>query len=84
MIIFELLNFMSQLGSSIDWFYQEKIVGAFGYELRDTGTYGFKLPANQIIPTGVELWAACKSFTKSYFWSLNLLSFVFLKFRFWK
>jgi hypothetical protein len=52
-------------GSSIDWFYQEKIVGAFGYELRDTGTYGFKLPANQIIPTGVELWAACKSFTKA-------------------
>ena len=26
-------------------------------ELRDTGMYGFLLPPNQIIPTGMEAWA---------------------------
>lgn len=42
-------------GSSVDW-----VKGKLGkpiaytYELRDTGRYGFILPANQIIPTGEE------------------------------
>jgi murein tripeptide amidase MpaA len=52
-------------GTASDWYYQEKILGAYTIELRDTGTYGFKLPANQIIPTGIETWAAVKSFTKA-------------------
>ncbi|KLU82227.1 hypothetical protein MAPG_01302 [Magnaporthiopsis poae ATCC 64411] len=30
---------------------------AFTYELRDTGTYGFSLPASQIQPTVRETWA---------------------------
>lgn len=31
---------------------------SYTVELRDTGTYGFQLPANQIIPTGEETTAA--------------------------
>ena len=29
-----------------------------GVELRDTGRYGFILPADQIVPSGEETWAA--------------------------
>lgn len=42
-------------GGSMDW-----VKGVFDtritytYELRDTGRYGFVLPANQIIPSGEE------------------------------
>uniref|UniRef100_A0A2K6Q439 Carboxypeptidase A4 n=1 Tax=Rhinopithecus roxellana TaxID=61622 RepID=A0A2K6Q439_RHIRO len=43
-------------GSSIDWAYDNGIKFAFTFELRDTGTYGFLLPANQIIPTAEETW----------------------------
>ncbi|XP_035741205.1 zinc carboxypeptidase-like [Vespa mandarinia] len=42
-------------GSSVDWIkgtLRKQI--AYTYELRDTGKYGFILPANQIIPTGEE------------------------------
>jgi len=46
-------------GSASDWFYGEgETVLAFTIELRDTGTYGFVLPTNQIIPTGKENYAA--------------------------
>ena len=45
-------------GCSVDWFYS---TGGFKYsytlELRDTGAYGFLLPANQIIPNSEEVWA---------------------------
>ncbi len=48
-------------GSSGDWYYgagstPRKIL-AWGLELRDTGTYGFLLPADQIIPNGEEIMA---------------------------
>ncbi|KAI9049264.1 hypothetical protein LZ554_007111 [Drepanopeziza brunnea f. sp. 'monogermtubi'] len=32
----------------------------FTIELRDTGLYGFVLPASQILPTGVETWAGLR------------------------
>jgi len=46
-------------GGSDDW---AKGLGGFKYsytiEVRDTGRYGFILPANQIIPTAEETWEA--------------------------
>ncbi|XP_062956670.1 carboxypeptidase A1 [Cynocephalus volans] len=43
-------------GSSIDWSYNQGIKYSFTFELRDTGYYGFLLPASQIIPTAQETW----------------------------
>ncbi|XP_042226442.1 carboxypeptidase B-like [Homarus americanus] len=49
-------------GGSIDWAYDSAGVEyAFGLELRDTGSYGFLLPKEQIIPTGEETWAGIKA-----------------------
>jgi len=46
-------------GAADDWGYVvAKIPLVYTLELRDTGTYGFTLPANQIVPTGVESFAA--------------------------
>jgi len=46
-------------GSSADWGYDTgKVVYSYGVELRDTGTYGFLLPADQIRPQGAEIYAS--------------------------
>ncbi|XP_019399525.1 PREDICTED: carboxypeptidase A1-like [Crocodylus porosus] len=45
-------------GGTIDWTYNQGIKYSFTFELRDTGRYGFMLPANQIIPTAQETWKA--------------------------
>uniref|UniRef100_A0A8C0GX79 Carboxypeptidase A1 n=1 Tax=Chelonoidis abingdonii TaxID=106734 RepID=A0A8C0GX79_CHEAB len=45
-------------GGSIDWTYNQGIKYSFTFELRDTGSYGFLLPANQIISTAEETWLA--------------------------
>jgi carboxypeptidase A1 len=43
-------------GSSTDWTYGAgHAVFSYGIELRDTGKYGFLLPANQIVPQGEEM-----------------------------
>ncbi|KAM8891170.1 carboxypeptidase A4 [Spinachia spinachia] len=47
-------------GGSIDWSYNLGIKYSFAFELRDTGRYGFILPANQIIPTASETWLGLK------------------------
>ncbi|KAL7403030.1 hypothetical protein ABVT39_023410 [Epinephelus coioides] len=47
-------------GGSIDWSYNVGIKYSFAFELRDTGRYGFILPANQILPTATETWLALK------------------------
>ncbi|NWI88146.1 CBPA2 Carboxypeptidase, partial [Pitta sordida] len=43
-------------GGSIDWAYDNGIKYSFAFELRDTGRYGFLLPASQIIPAAQETW----------------------------
>ncbi|XP_026221479.1 carboxypeptidase A1-like [Anabas testudineus] len=45
-------------GGSVDWAYSQGIKYSYTFELRDTGFYGFVLPANQIIPTAKETWLA--------------------------
>jgi hypothetical protein len=52
-------------GSSTDYTdVQGNATYSYTYELRDTGTYGFTLPANQIRPTVVETWAGVVSMLK--------------------
>jgi len=46
-------------GSSADWGYDvSKVKYSYGIELRDTGEYGFLLPADQIVPQGEEIFAS--------------------------
>lgn len=45
-------------GGSIDWAYNQGIKYSYTFELRDTGRYGFLLPASEIIPTAQETWLA--------------------------
>ncbi|NXC54940.1 CBPA1 Carboxypeptidase, partial [Aleadryas rufinucha] len=47
-------------GGTIDWTYNQGIKYSFTFELRDTGRYGFLLPARQIVPTAEETWLALK------------------------
>ena len=49
-------------GNSVD--YVNDVVGSdytFTSELRDTGNFGFVLPASQIVPSGEEAFAGVKS-----------------------
>lgn len=45
-------------GTTVDWSYDQGIKYSFTFELRDTGRYGFALPAKQIVPTAEETWRA--------------------------
>ena len=42
-------------GTSQDWAWDDTGAFAFTYELRDTGTFGFILPPDQIVPSGTEI-----------------------------
>jgi hypothetical protein len=42
-----------------------KIKYSFSTELRDTGDNGFVLPANQIVPSGIENWEGIKYLLKN-------------------
>ncbi|XP_073480115.1 carboxypeptidase A1-like isoform X2 [Aquarana catesbeiana] len=45
-------------GTTTDWAYDNGIKYSYTFELRDTGKYGFLLPAEQILPTAGETWLA--------------------------
>ncbi|KAF9961957.1 hypothetical protein BGZ72_000579 [Mortierella alpina] len=47
-------------GTSTDYAFSVGVKAPFAVELRDTGRYGFSLPANQILPSGKETWEAFK------------------------
>lgn len=48
-------------GDSVDYAFEvAKANYSMTVELRDTGTYGFVLPANQILPSAEEMWAGLK------------------------
>ncbi|CAG9761715.1 unnamed protein product [Ceutorhynchus assimilis] len=54
-------------GGSMDWVkHKFGTPIAYTYELRDTGTNGFLLPANQIIPTADETLISIKSIFRQY------------------
>ncbi len=51
-------------GASVDWAYLRGIKYSFAFELRDTGEYGFLLPADQIVSTARETWFALRYIMK--------------------
>jgi len=56
-------------GSSADYTYgAANVLYSYGVELRDTGNFGFLLPANQIVPSGRETIEAVKV------WGLEILN----------
>ncbi|MEE2680874.1 MAG: M14 family zinc carboxypeptidase [Planctomycetota bacterium] len=52
-------------GVSDDWSYDAANTLSYTPELRDTGQFGFILPANQIIPTGSEMLLAFKTLAEA-------------------
>ncbi len=61
-------------GASGDWAYGAANALGYGWELRDTGQNGFILPADQIIPTGIENLAAVLELGD---WIANPINFMF-------
>ena len=55
-------------GGADDWMFDKgNCAKAFTFELRDTGRYGFTLPADQIKPNGEEIWKAIQWLLSSKF-----------------
>lgn len=55
----------NQDGSAVDFAYHDaKVKYSFEFELRDEGSYGFTLPADQIRPTAEEVWSGIEYLLK--------------------
>ena len=58
-------GFLGSGGSQLDWMYHELGVRhAFQIKLPDTGSYGFLLPKEEILPTGQEIYSAVLEYGK--------------------
>lgn len=54
-------------GVTADYYYvTEGVVQSYVIELRDTGTFGFVLPARQIVPTATETWNGIKAMVGTF------------------
>jgi len=59
-------------GIASDWFQSAgEVTLSYTIKLRDDGTYGYELPASEIIPTGKEIWAAVHYLANSILQSKN-------------
>ena len=62
-------------GSALDYFYHElKVKYSYQVKLRDTGSYGFLLPRDNIIPTGEEMLDALLYFGRFMMGQVGLAS----------
>uniref|UniRef100_A0A671KHQ3 Carboxypeptidase A2 (pancreatic) n=1 Tax=Sinocyclocheilus anshuiensis TaxID=1608454 RepID=A0A671KHQ3_9TELE len=59
-----IFHILQASGASVDWTYLLGIKYSFAFELRDTGEYGFLLPADQIVSTARETWFALRYILK--------------------
>ena len=49
-------------GVTTDFYYETQgVIHSYTIELRDTGRFGFLLPAAQIVPTATETWNGIKA-----------------------
>jgi len=51
-------------GNTVDWTYGNGVKFSMAVELRDLGRYGFLLPEDQIVPSGIETLAGFKAYAK--------------------
>lgn len=59
-------------GGSVDWMYGAQGILAWTIEVRDKGTYGFVIPAAEVLPCVQENWAAFLAATDRVAWGASI------------